>query len=433
MRNRNLTTEDFIAKAKSVHGDKYDYSKSNYTKMSEKIIIICPIHGEFKQEAKGHIKGYNCPTCAKISNANNGKLTIDGFVTKAKKVHGNKYDYSLAIYLHGKIKIKIICPTHGIFEQMPALHLGGSNCPKCSKSYRQTQEEFITKANLIHNNKYNYSLLNYTKGLNKIKVICPTHGVFEQIARYHIKGNGCPKCAKINIANKQKLTVNEFIVKANLKHNGKYDYSLVKYQDTEIKVKIICPTHGIFSQVPHSHLKGSGCSKCAGFNKTTKEFIKIAELIHDKKYDYSLTNYINNKTKIKIICPIHGEFKQAPGSHLQGQGCSLCKTSKGENLIKKLLIEHEITFTQQFRFPNCKHKKLLAFDFYLSDNNTCIEYDGVQHYKPIKYFGGEKIFKELKVRDEIKKKYCEDNNIKLIRIKYCDDIEKELNKLMNYL
>ena len=127
-----------------------------------------------------------------------------------------------------------------------------------------------------------------------------------------------------------KKTTEQFIIDAKLIHGNKYDYSLVEYDGSFNKIIIICPEHGEFSQTPNNHLQWYGCDKCgnnriAKFrNKTNDYFIEKAKVIHHNKYDYSLVNYINAKSIVKIICSEHGEFEQIPYNHLSGLGCKLC-------------------------------------------------------------------------------------------------------------
>ena len=165
--------------------------------------------------------------------------------------------------------------------------------------------------------------------------------------------------------------------------------------------------------------------------KTLNQFIGDANLIHNNTYDYSLVEYINSKTKIKIICPKHGIFEQTPNSHLSNQGCPTCNESRGEKKIRTFLNENKINFHQEKMFDDCKNIKCLRFDFYLPNKNILIEFDGIQHFKPKKHFGDEIGFKTIKFNDEIKNDYAKNKNIKLIRINYWENIEKILfNKLL---
>ena len=191
---------------------------------------------------------------------------------------------------------------------------------------RLTTEQFITKAKEIHDNKYSYDLVEYTYSRVKIKIICKDHGIFEQMPNNHLNGQGCPKCGNIKSSGNRQLGVELFVNRANEVHGGKYDYSLVVYENAKTKVSIICPTHGEYEQRPVHHIiRQQGCPYCGGSVKsTTEQFITKAKRVHGARYDYSLIKYKNRSTKIKIICKIHGGFDQRPYSHLTGRGCQKC-------------------------------------------------------------------------------------------------------------
>ncbi len=321
---RRSSNEDFISRAKEIHGEKYDYSNVNYVNATTKVEIICPEHGSFWQTPNGHINGKGCPKCV-------GKnKTTEEFIEEAKAVHGDKYDYSKVVYNGNKQKVEIICSIHGSFWQTPTHHLNGTGCPKCIGRYKTT-EEFIEEAKAVHGDKYDYSRVNYVGTKTKVEIICPEHGSFWQTPSDHLNGKGCPSC----FGNK-KYTTEEFIEKVKAVHGNKYDYSRVNYVSTKVKVEIICPIHGSFWQTPTNHLKGNGCPKCIGQNKTTEEFIEEAKAVHGDKYDYSRLNYVGTKTKVEIICPEHGSFWQTPNSHLRGGGCPKCV---GRNKTTEEFIE----------------------------------------------------------------------------------------------
>jgi len=287
---------------------------------------------------------------------------------------------------------------------------------------RLTKEDFIEKASIIHNNKYDYSFSNYINYMEKIEIRCSIHGSFLQTPNNHIGlKQGCPKCS-----NRYNYTTDEIISKFKEKHN-KYDYSYVLYKNNYTKVRIICPIHGIFEQTPLNHLLGQGCPECNGKNrKSIQKFIEESNNIHNKKYNYSLVCYKNNNTKVKIICPEHGVFLQSPKCHIhRKQGCPHCKKSIGENIIEKTLIDNNIYFIKQKIFDKCVDKRKLPFDFYLPDYNTCIEYDGIQHFEVIEYWGGEDYYEYIKKHDNIKNNFCKNNNIKLLRIKYTRNLNSD--------
>jgi len=193
---RKNTKEVFIKRAKEIHGDKYDYSKVEYNGNHEKVCIICPIHGEFWKTPAAHInQKQGCKFC-------NGKqLTKETFIEKARKVHGNKYDYSKVDYVNNHTKVCIICPIHGEFWQEPSKHLLGQNCPKCVNEYSPTTKEWIEKAKKVHGDKYDYSKSVYVNTVTKVCVICPKHGEFWIFPNNHLKGNGCPNCRKSKLEN----------------------------------------------------------------------------------------------------------------------------------------------------------------------------------------------------------------------------------------
>lgn len=195
-----LTTEDFINKAKQIHGEKYDYSLSEYINAKVKVIIVCSTHGEFMQVPNNHKKGHGCDKCARDEQSRRQILSNEEFIRKAKTAHGDKYDYSLARYVNAKTKVKIICSTHGEFHQTPDSHMK-SGCLKCglkdmADKNTKTSDDFILEATKIHGDKYDYSMVNYTGNKIKVIVICKKHGVFETTPSNHLFNKGCPSCAE---------------------------------------------------------------------------------------------------------------------------------------------------------------------------------------------------------------------------------------------
>ena len=280
---------------------------------------------------------------------------------------------------------------------------------------RLNTEIFIERSKEIHNNKYDYSFVEYKNNKSKVKIMCKKHGLFEQRPDGHLKGCGCNKCDIDNRTEK----LDNFIKKASIIHNNKYDYSLVDYKNAKTTIKIICKEHGIFEQLPttHTHLK-HGCLRCAGLNMKNSDFIKKANYIHKDRYDYSLVEYKRHNSKVRIICKEHGIFEQVVNNHLRGSGCPVCSISKGELMIKNYLDSKNIKYLQQHTFDDCKNKNKLIFDFFIPSENICIEYDGIQHYEPVKFFGGIENLRYIQKNDRIKNKYCEVNGIILIRVKY---------------
>jgi hypothetical protein len=406
MTYNQLTTEEFIRRAKEVHGDKYDYSKVEYVNIKTKVCIICKKHGEFWQEAGSHLNGSGCPNCRMEKHwTTRGKKTTEEFIVEAKAIHGDKYDYSKVEYVNPNTKVCIVCPKHGEFNCTPTNHLRGKGCPVCGhekaakKKIKLTTEEFIRRAKEVHGDKYDYSKVVFTKMGDKVCIVCPEHGEFWQTPTCHLNGQGCPKCG-----GRYKFTTKEFIEKAKAVHDDKYDYSKVEYVNCNTKVCIICPEHGEFWQKPSNHLSGQGCPKCVGNEQsTTEDFIRRAKAVHGDKYDYSKVEYVNCNAKVCIICPEHGEFWMTPKNHLYGKGCACCN--------RGLTKQYKFNLLQEF-------KNEYEFRAFLENNDENILYVILRNIEP-KY---EPIKKDI---EKALDRSFNENPIKALEEKYSSDSDDE--------
>ena len=358
------------------------------------------------------------------------KSNTDEFIKKSENIHGDKYDYSLVEYKNNNTKVKIICKIHGEFEQIPRSHTSGIRCSKCSLG-TITSEIFIKKSNKKHRDKYDYSEVNESEFQNTkpVKIICTDHGPFFLEPRYHLNGVGCSKCS-----GNRKLTTEEFILRSKDKYS-KYDYNYDKtiYNGYFNDVTMTCKKHGDFVVNATSHLNGvSHCNLCSSRKKWDFDyFIENANKIHNNKYKYDKSTYVNSAAKTKITCEKHGDFWQLPESHIRGMcGCPTCRESKGEVATSVFLTENNIEYVRHKKFDDCRHIHVLEYDFYLPELNLCIEYDGIQHFEPRERFGGQAEFEKIQIRDGIKNKYCENNNIQLVRISSIKGIPKKLNFLL---
>ena len=421
-------TLHFLTLAKEKHGDKFGYQFLNYNGASKAIEIVCPIHGRQFITASIHLRGEGCPNCAIEANRLKQIQPPEVYIEKAIKVHGDKFDYSL---LKGFIpahkaneKIPIICKKHGVFYQDRSNHLKGNGCPKCQRENMFiTTEEFIRRSNIVHNNKYDYSMVKYERNNKKVPIICPIHGQFEQAPVLHMTvGNGCPKCKIITIANKRRLTLDQFIERSRAIHGDKYDYSKVVLGDGATRkqhVTIICPIHGEFKQQPAKHMDGDNCPKCSGkYQMTTEEFKETIRDIYGDKYDLSRTKYTRKDGKCIIGCPVHGFVKNSIESLRRGAGCNKCNASVGENLISGYLDKVKIPYEKEYSITHFGDNNRYRYDFYLPTLNIIIEFHGRQHYDMVEYFGGEDKFKEIQERDRYKENFLKKLNIPLLIIKY---------------
>lgn len=360
-------TKQFIERANEKHNGKYDYSKTCYENAHTKVCITCPIHGDFMISPNSHLNGRGCRKCGIEKN----RLPQQGFdvvVAKCKEIFGDKLDFEKAReqYINNHEKVTITCKKHGDFESQFRYLVRGHGCPICKKEtladkFSYSNEEWISKATLIHNGKYTYEKTNYTGRNKKVIVTCPIHGDFEIEAAVHLAGCGCQKCKNQATSERCRLSQDEFI-------------------------KRLEETYG----------KGT--------------------------YIYEEVDYKNMLTPVKVICPKHGEFSRRPCDLLKGGGCSICGMTKGERKITMFLKNNNIDFVPQYKVQIdsifCKQKNFFL-DFYIPSKNVVIEYNGEQHYKPT-YFHlvGHKTFEEQEERDWAVRLYCDKNNIKLIEIPY---------------
>jgi len=431
---QKLTHEEFVSRIEELYNSKYKVLET-YVNNTTKIDVLCPEHGVWKCSPIHFLKGHKCKKCA-----GNHKYTTEEFVEKVKTIHGDKFDFSLVQYETSHTKVKVICSIHGIFEIEPNALLNGCGCGKCNGKHKTT-EDIIKEFREIHGDAFDYSLVDYKDSNTPVEIICNSCGYrFSQRPSKHLripKGR-CLKCKR----NPRILTDEEIINDLNIIHNNKYSYPNFKYSKTTDNILVMCPEHGEFEITYGSHKSGAGCQKCAKvYSYTTEEFIEKVSYVHDFKYDYSQFVYVNGKTKSTIICPKHGPWQQKPSDHMQGYGCPVCCSSKGELRIKKFLEKNSINFEPQYTFDDCRNINKLPFDFGVLDedgNLICLlEFQGEQHYRAVRFskMSDEQMIKKFNdtvFRDAIKKEYCEKNQIPILYISY-KDLDKVEEILSEYL
>lgn len=323
-----LTTEDFIAQSIVIHGeDVFDYSELEYVNYVTKVKLICKkCNITFEQKPYYHLTGrIGCPTCRESKRF----MNLEQFISKAKKIHGEKYDYSKVKYIDFETKVIIICNACDTeFSQKPTCHL----------SYK----------------------------------------------------HGCKKCANINQGLKRRTYPEEILKRMKSTHKDKYDYSESIITRMHDKIKIKCNTcNHIFYQAPSEHIHArQGCPKCAGkMLKTPEEFIKQAIIKHGNLYKYDRVKYKSGTTEVEIYCTkCKKYFMQIPKSHLNGSGCKFHMFKTQKKLLEFLEEHFDDVYTEQI-FEGLKLKR---FDFYLHEYNLVIECDGPQHFRQVKDWNLEK-------------------------------------------
>ncbi len=289
--------------------------------------------------------------------------------------------------------------------------------------------------------RYKFNFDNFKTTHSKIEVICPLHGSEFKVLKNLFKGHGCKICGYESSSKNQKFDESQVLNDFREKHGDRYDYSEFIYTSCEEKSIIICKEHGEFEQSYIVH-KNHGCPSCSNNKKfDTKIFTERCDEVHDGRYDYTKVDYKNAHIKVCIVCKEHGEFNQLPMHHIRGVGCPRCNSSKGEVAIEKFLIKNDIKYVRQQSFDGCIYKANLLFDYYLPEFNTCVEFNGMQHYKSIPLFGGDEALELNIIKDKIKYDFCIDSSIRLIVIKqdkkhftlkeFTDLIDKELSILIN--
>ena len=383
--------ELLLKKFKEIHGDLYDYTKFEYNGYKKKSIIICKIHGEFHQTTQRHLEGRHCKKCSiinagkKISKINkNRAIIIDDVIKKARDKHGDKYEY---ININ-KGKLTISCPIHGLFSQRTANHLKGCGCPKCAieershkfkiqkkknKTNKDHRESFIKNASKKFKHKFNYDKVVYQTSRDKVIIICPEHGEFEQKPTVHINSkHGCPKCASDHTTSHLSLGTKNFIKKLK-SINKSYSFDRTVYNGYYDRLTITCNLHGDFDVTPNNALTGVGCPQCYKDNRRVSidEFISRAIKIHGDEYVYENIHFETLDDKINITCKKHGEFITTASNHLKGRTCPSCNSSLPQNQISNYIsslgFDHEIN----------DRNVIKPYEIDILLNNFAIELNGV--------------------------------------------------------
>lgn len=380
------TNENFIEKARGLHGDRFDYSKTEYKGYDVPTTFICKKHGEFTQTPHAHLyHDVCCPGCVKEINDAQRKPKPERrekedptitFIKKSKEIWGETYGYSKTVYTDSLNKVTITCPVHGDVEVLPGNHLKRnkfSGCPKCN-----TEENIRIQ-----------------------------------------KEKKKPRKAKETVDEKRERLKNEFIDKAYKLYGDRFDYSKVNYVNNKVPVCIICPEHGEFWQRPNDHIcHGNVCPMCGKNGRrnkkyTQEEVVDLASENFGGYYDYSKTVYKAMQKPILVTCPEHGDFWIRAFDHIHHKcGCPEHHVKSSLELkVEDMFIKKNIKYVYQKRFS---WLGLQSLDFYLPDYNIAIEVQGEQHYIPVKTWGGEFGFETNRKRDILKKELCEENGVKLL-------------------
>lgn len=409
-----------------------------YINNSTPILHRCLIHNEYF-ECSPHdvLKGKRCHICGKEEYRKKRTKTHEQYIKEVKRV--NPTIEVIGKYINAKTKIMHHCLIHDVYwNALPDSILRGSGCSECTKD--KIHDRFIKSHDKYVNDLYmkNPDIEVVDKYINSSTPImhhCLIHDVYWKVSPNNVlSGKMCPECAKDSKRSCFMKTHEEYV---NDVANINKDIEVVgKYVGARIPILHLCKKHNVeWMALPYNILMGRGCPECKkekcieARRKDNEQYIKELKI---KNSDIlPLEDYINSKTPILHRCLIdNNEWYISPSNALRGEGCPKCRESNGERMVRQWLEGHNIEYIYQKTFDKCKDKQLLSFDFYLPDYNMVIEFQGIQHYEPVEVFGGQNAF-ELQVKhDKIKSNYCKQNNIRLICIKYDEDISEVLTNFL---
>lgn len=345
-------------------------------------------------------------------------------------------------YINNRTAVAHYCVKHNVFWDItPSNALQGKGCEKCGRekigdASRKSRDQYIEELALANPT---IKLVGYYKDANTpTDHYCEVHDIISKIIPYNaLHGAGCSMCRVEKSSNQQRKSQDQYMAELNIKNPN---VKLVgKYINATTPVEHYCEIHQIIWNIsPDAALRGQGCRQCkserigSALKKSEEQYIK--ELSSTNPNVILCGEYQNAVTPTPHMCLIHNyEWSPTPGNLLSGHGCPKCSESQGEKQIALWLQEHYIENIPQKRFEDCRDIYTLPFDFYLPDTDTCIEYQGEQHYRPVNFGGisdeeAYDNFMKTQHHDEIKRNYCAENNIQLICIPYWEDADNYLNK-----
>lgn len=425
---KKKTHDEYVLEVSQVNSDvevvgQYIDAKTpikHYCKRHNLLWDVCP---------QSILNGSGCPECGKEKISNKKGKTHEQYVSEVSNINPNIE--VIEKYIGANIPIKHLCKEHNIiWNAYPTNILRGHGCPYCAGNIKKSHDQYVYEVSKI--NPFIEVVEQYINARTPIMHRCKIDGHEWSVAPYVIlRGDGCPKCAGNAKKTHDEYVKEVSIVNSNIEVIG-------QYINANTPILHRCKIDGyIWYATPANILFGCGCPECKKrilsniFKKSHKQYVEeVASINSDIEV---LEQYINSHTPILHRCKQDGYmWKIAPSNVLSGQGCPCCQESQGERQIRQWLEKNNIAYIYQNPFDDCRDKKILPFDFYLPEHNICIEFDGRQHFEPVDFAGkgnewAEEQFIKTKKHDEIKTKYCKDNNIHLLRIPYFKNVEEELN------
>jgi hypothetical protein len=386
---RRHTHDEFLKTARSIYGDRFNYSAGFYRGQRTEICIICPVHGAFNITPRQHLTRYagGCEGCCEFAR-------IKAFVDKSKFIHGDNFDYSETKILGNYVTVR--CKEHQcVLTQLLSNHLAGKGCIHCRNDATQQRcslglNGFLKRAREVHGDRYGYSkVLEYINEYTILEIECFIHGIFSQRSHDHLHGSGCPLCGKEEGAAKKRTSLEAFISQSKKIHGNRYGYDQSVYVNDNTLMRVFCSSHnGYFDQTPRRLLTGRGCKQCKRQRQPMPfdYYLKQFREKHSNKYQYIINSNkkYRNFDYIQILCPKHGIFSQRISNHCK-HGCSSCHIRQSFNELK-WLDQMGISKYHRSKRVYLKDGKWLLPDGFDPETNTVYLFHGdYYHGNPKKY------------------------------------------------
>lgn len=398
-----------------------------YVNSTTPIHCICKVCGhEWNSLPNGLLRNHSCPKCAMVKFVSSRRMSHEQYISRMSEV--NKDIEIVGQYKNMTTKLLVKCNICGYkWMANPQPLLNGCGCPECAKirvasKRRKSTDQFLDEIKALD---IDITVLeDYTNSNTPILCKCDKCGhKWMPTPSNLLSGHGCPACAG------QVLTNEVFLDRMHDAHPNIKVLDEYINSNTRIRVECLDSNCGYtWESLPYDLVHGKGCPECFRRmfaklrSKSHEEFVK--EVTQSNSGVQVTGRYVNLKTKVETICVKCGRVWMAnPSTLLKGHACPYCVESSGEVAVANALDSLNIKYERQKVFKDCCYKKPLRFDFYLPDFQTCIEYDGRQHFEPVT-FGScdeEQALKEYyatQSRDKVKDLYCKNNNMALLRIPY---------------
>ena len=410
MRKYYLTKNTILSKCETRYGNTRTLDiQEEHVKTDAKVLCRCNIHNTSKYVNLRHFLAGDSCGCADCTTILRRTKNKQDYIDKFIKIYGDSYSFDKLNYIDLKSPGVITCKKHGDFELSQIRYaFDHTPCPLCDEeNFRiKRNETYLERLNEKYGNQYEWLTTDFGDYYaDYVEFICKKHGNVKQTLSVLLNtededGYACQKCKKERSNIRQSYTLEEAINKAKTIENCKYyDFKYVtEWLGVKHKYKFVCTKHGCeFEQTFDSLLnnQANGCKDCiverlkAQDNLGVEDFIKQARKVHGERFDYSKVEYVNYKTPVCIICDKHGEFWQTPGNHLNGCGCQKCRNSRLETKVRTILENNNIEYIQEKSLRDLTGKMFgdtpQRIDFFIPKHNICIECQGLQHFKPVKF------------------------------------------------